>query len=1452
LGVPTVHVDKKCAVVSYVVSLSNLYFTLVDSMLADFLKEEIEAEKKLANQQLPNGIVPSIPGFQITADDDEVTLTKQLGKETIIVKFHVSNSVDTSMDTETPDEKSEQAPVVVSKPNFTVSIVKENQHLVFECEFIEPFGDEVAGDQPVDDVSTFVLSSVALSFLHSPSSIADMFNIEEIYIHDGDANEKTYSVRGEIIDGVCKGFGKFFLHMEDLSEFTNFSEMANFASSDSGEMIFGTESSSSTEESRVMSEKVQQMASSIYKEFERMIQRFGEDSVKDLMPLVVSMLEALDLSQLEKEEHEVELELLKEDNEQLVTQYEREKAQRKLVEQRCMELEDIFDDEKKELRDKMESLESIVRMLELKGKNSADHVCRLEEREVEMKQEYSKLHDRYTELFRTHMDYMERTKFLMGGDKFDVCSSYVSNQPSKGFVIPRFNRFDARDFNETAEILDKENGRDACYDRGLVTEVDFGAVEEMTDVPLLRPNEADTTPAPSENVSDPCEDGLTVDLTGGLVDPAEFASAGMGREVENLIKENSELLETKNALNVVKNDLIAQLDGLVSEQDILREEIRSLEMIRAKLTERIRELETELKDAKLSLEQNKDEGADVPMAHRKRFTRIEMARVLMERNQYKEKLMELQEAVKWTEMIRASRTDPSLKRKRGSIWDFFSGLFSSGNPSPSSGHSVVQLRYNAPNKQLTPSSGKVAPCSSAKLKAFDFLDGGYSSERRAAERKEQYKLVKAHVKRDESGRLQAYGWSIPALEMPMPSVPVPVYCQPLIEDEPTLKIWCAAAVDLRGGFTEDGGFIIGSSVFYSKEKLQENLLSEPGSTSNELEKLDHELQMKQMELKEQENHEWMQSNLVWICSSAHGRSLVSVIHANKPGEVIDTFTLSSSHVLCICSVRGTELKEYMFTALFDKSIARDGVPLADGEETVMVGAIRWVNLKLSDDGSVYCATDGPSEKKVEDSGLGYFFSLALCLLFIIDKRCFSDLPADGTPRVESSEKASEILLSSFSDEDGIAVARKQDGSVSVAQCPGSIDANDEAYRRRLLTHLPEHIKDGLQKFADYMSFATILPTVWMGSQSGHLYIHSAVSEWRKCLVTVQLEDAVLGIVQYRSRVFAALANGTIAIFCRKKNGEWCMSGYYQLTVGQPSCSVRCLVVVGDKLWCGYRNKIFVLNPESLELEHSFDAHPRKESQVRQLTCLGDGVWCSIRLDSSLRLFHAKTFAHLQDVDIEPYVSKMLGTSKLGFSFVRITSLLLSCKRLWVGTGNGVILSIPLTESCRKTSTGGKESDNGRGAPGEAVRIYSDATGSSDQVSPGTFTPYCDMVLAQLSFHGHRDAVKFLVSVPASEASDRTSVVEKSSEDRGSTMVVISGGEGYIDFRVASEASDRTSVVEKSSEDRGSTMVVISGGEGYIDFRLFIPGDDDETEIGRTMMHRRDWSHLIVWEVKNGM
>lgn len=95
------------------------------------------------------------------------------------------------------------------------------------------------------------------------------------------------------------------------------------------EVVYGTQDDTHV----VMSEKVQSLAGSIYQEFEKMISKYDEEVVKNLMPLVVNVLECLDLSHTENQEHEVEVELLREDNEQLVTQYEREKQLRKSAEQ---------------------------------------------------------------------------------------------------------------------------------------------------------------------------------------------------------------------------------------------------------------------------------------------------------------------------------------------------------------------------------------------------------------------------------------------------------------------------------------------------------------------------------------------------------------------------------------------------------------------------------------------------------------------------------------------------------------------------------------------------------------------------------------------------------------------------------------------------------------------------------------------------------------------------------------------------------------------------------------------------------------------------------------------------------------------------------------------------------------------------------------------------------------
>lgn len=60
------------------------------------------------------------------------------------------------------------------------------------------------------------------------------------------------------------------------------------------------------------------------------------------------------------------------------------------------------------------------------------------------------------------------------------------------------------------------------------------------------------------------------------------------------------------------------------------------------------------------------------------------------------------------------------------------------------------------------------------------------------------------------------------------------------------------------------------------------------------------MQEQQKELKNQEEL----SSLVWICTSTHSATKVIIIDAVQPGNILDSFTVCNSHVLCIASVPG--------------------------------------------------------------------------------------------------------------------------------------------------------------------------------------------------------------------------------------------------------------------------------------------------------------------------------------------------------------------------------------------------------------------------------------------------------------------------------------------------------------------------------------------------------------------
>ena len=71
-------------------------------------------------------------------------------------------------------------------------------------------------------------------------------------------------------------------------------------------------------------------------------------------------------------------------------------------------MEDNLEEMKRENDEKLQSLESIVKIFEIKARNAADHVSRLEEKENEMKTEYKRLHERYCEVLKYYSYYYVR------------------------------------------------------------------------------------------------------------------------------------------------------------------------------------------------------------------------------------------------------------------------------------------------------------------------------------------------------------------------------------------------------------------------------------------------------------------------------------------------------------------------------------------------------------------------------------------------------------------------------------------------------------------------------------------------------------------------------------------------------------------------------------------------------------------------------------------------------------------------------------------------------------------------------------------------------------------------------------------------------------------------------------------------------------------------------------
>uniref|UniRef100_H2Y6B0 DH domain-containing protein n=1 Tax=Ciona savignyi TaxID=51511 RepID=H2Y6B0_CIOSA len=314
-------------------------------------------------------------------------------------------------------------------------------------------------------------------------------------------------------------------------------------------------------------------------------------------------------------------------------------------------------------------------------------------------------------------------------------------------------------------------------------------------------------------------------------------------------------------------------------------------------------------------------------------------------------------------------------------------------------------------------------------------------------------------------------------------------------------------------------------------------------------------------------------------------------------------------------------------------------------------------------------------------------------------------------------------------------------------------------------------------------------SMWLGTEDGKIKVYSTAESIKGNKQCVQLTHnaSVHCILHHDGQVFVALSNGDLIIYFRDLvTGQWDFDNKKSISLGtSPNPITKMLVVNEKELWCGCQNQIIILDMKSHNVKSFFPASQDNKRQIFCMESCGFGVWVALDRRSQIKLYHSVTHDLLTDVDVSQPVSKMLASCDAIIrqhkaACLRITALMVCKDLLWVGTSAGVVLTMALPNITASTSL------------------------LSLPIIPQGL-PY-----------GHTGHVRFITSVDATERDPHPS--------RGS--------------RRSSSSKRRSSSTSTSSQTRANT-IIISGGDGYEDFRM---------SSGSEAAGREDsTNHLLLWK-----
>ncbi|KAJ3602067.1 hypothetical protein NHX12_029827 [Muraenolepis orangiensis] len=153
-------------------------------------------------------------------------------------------------------------------------------------------------------------------------------------------------------------------------------------------------------------------------------------------------------------------------------------------------------------------------------------------------------------------------------------------------------------------------------------------------------------------------------------------------------------------------------------------------------------------------------------------------------------------------------------------------------------------------------------------------------------------------------------------------------------------------------------------------------------------------------------------------------------------------------------------------------------------------------------------------------------------------------------------------------------------------------------------------------------------------------------------------------------LFAGLRNGSVVVYGRTDGDLWKPESRRSVSLGTEP--VRTLLVLEDLVWASCGNYVTVIDGASLSTQR-FEVHPDPVVSVAHMLRAGGGVWMAFSEGSSIRLFHTETLEHLQEINISTR-STLLNA---GQKNMRVTSLLICQGLLWVGTAQGILITLPV-------------------------------------------------------------------------------------------------------------------------------------------------------------------------------